>query len=835
MAFFKWFQKKSKTENPPPRWHFPLTEFIGLLKSNGFSIGVDTQIAMHTLIQQFVLPEQLDLLADYLAPVVAQSAEQQQFFKVQFRQWFFVEKETKSPIEPSPKESRKTKQQTTPAQNPNPPKSAELPLLSQNEKLILNLSGGSLSGKGLSFSVPPVPVEYPAEVLRSLRQLRFMSETQRRSFDLAGSIKQLSKRGELDEPLYSFSRKHTEYLIIVEQNAVRNHLAAFVQNIYATMLANNVDVMLYTYQTDPRVLYTANGQSETTLRQLAGLHHDAVLLYFGGNELWQNTENLQLYNWTDTFKQWERRYWFPTKSPEQWDLYEQAGSSVFPQILPTSFAGLQTLSQHLAFSDNDQHVSLGFWEQHLDYNLTQVNTRLPLDTIALFFSPLMRTWIAACAVYPEINWDLTLELGRLLSTEQNNLCHAEAISQLLRLDWFRKGHMPAELRYALLQQWISPNRVMQINAHLAALMHQDTRFETLSKFPAFRMQLALHELMGESDEQKRSDIANTLKKEIETGNQADFVSLQYINQADLSPVFFVIPDDLAHFFEKVSGKTFQKKTRDFKEKIGNTSFEMVFVEGGSFQMGGNLYLDELPIHNVTVPDFFLGKYQVTVGEYLTFCEAQNNHWPEWLERGNKYHIENGTDMYYQRKGYQRSGSEKLPIVGISWKNCIDYCEWLSQQTGKNYRLPTEAEWEYACRGGKLSQRYTYSGSNMVEEVAWYLANSNSKPQPVGLKSPNELDLYDMSGNVWELCLDDYHNNYVGAPNDGSAWIKGSDSSKVGRGGCWAERADQCRSASRHWFVLHNRDYTLGFRTVLVLQSSRKPFRFFSGANDQLKS
>lgn len=827
MAFFKWFQKKSKAENLPPHWHFPLTDFIELLKNNGFSIGVDTQIAIHTVIQQFELPAQLDLLPDYLAPVVVQNAEQQQFFKAQFRQWFFVEKEAMAPLEPAPKKGKKPPKPTTTNPNQNPNKPTEQPLLDQNEKLILNLTSGSLSNKGLSFAVPPVPVEYPAGVLRSLRQLRFLAETQRRSFDLAGSIKQLSKRGELEEPRYCFSRKHAEYLIIVEQNAVRNHLAAFVQNIYTIMLANNVDVMLYTYQTDPRVLYAANGQSETTtLRQLAGLHHDAVLLYFGGNELWQNTENLQLYNWTDTFKQWERRYWFPSKSPEQWDLYEKVGSMVFPQILPTSFVGLQTLSQHLAFSDNDQQVSLGFWEQHLDYNLTEVNTRLPLDTIALFFSPQMRTWIAACAVYPEINWDLTLELGRFLSTEHNNLCHAEAIRQLLRLDWFRKGHMPPELRYALLQQWINSNRVVQLNAHIANLMHNDTRYDTLSKFPAFRMQVALHELMGEQDEQKRSEIAHALSKEIASGRQADFVSLQYINQADLSPVFFVIPDDLARFFEKVSGQTFQKPPRNFKEKIGNSSFEMVFVEGGRFLMGGEENHWEKPIHEVTVSDFYIGKCPVTLAEFAEFEQetkfqtdadkgGRSNTWD-----GRNWKMNAGVNWRCGIDGKPRPESDyNHPVIHVSWNDAVAYSKWLSTKTNKNYRLPSEAEWEYAARGGQLSQNYSYSGSNNVDEVAWYSANSEGNTHPVGLKKPNELDLYDLSGNVWEWCQDEWQPNYRGAPTDGSAWQSGSGSNRVSRGGSWRSDAVTCRVANRAGGIPDYLGNGLGFRLVFVPQFS----------------
>lgn len=269
--------------------------------------------------------------------------------------------------------------------------------------------------------------------------------------------------------------------------------------------------------------------------------------------------------------------------------------------------------------------------------------------------------------------------------------------------------------------------------------------------------------------------------------------------------------------ERINSPTLGRKTAQFEviEWSENTPIpQTVFVKGGSFQMGSNDgRANEQPIHTVTIKDFNIGKYEVTVKEYLAFCEATNSNYPEWLEVGNKYHVETGTDGYYKNKGYSRTGSDNLPIVGVSWNNAKAYCKWLSETTGQTYRLPTEAEWEYAARGGNQSNGYKYSGSNNIDEVAWYNDNSGSKTHPVGTKKANELGIYDMSGNVWEWCEDKWHDNYQNAPTDGSAWLQNGDNTRVLRGGSWGSLNNYCRVASRNDFNPSNRSYSGGFRVV----------------------
>ncbi|MCU0450279.1 MAG: formylglycine-generating enzyme family protein [Bernardetiaceae bacterium] len=167
--------------------------------------------------------------------------------------------------------------------------------------------------------------------------------------------------------------------------------------------------------------------------------------------------------------------------------------------------------------------------------------------------------------------------------------------------------------------------------------------------------------------------------------------------------------------------------------------DMVLVDGGSFLMGSNDgEQEEKPIHKVSVGSFYLAKTEVTVAQYREFCRATNRQMPEEPKWGWQDHF---------------------PIVNVSWKDAQAYCDWLAQKTGQKFRLPTEAEWEFAARGGKKTQKYHFAGSNTIEEVAWFDKNSNKQAHGVGSKKPNELGLYDMTGNVWEWVADWFGEDY----------------------------------------------------------------------------
>lgn len=188
---------------------------------------------------------------------------------------------------------------------------------------------------------------------------------------------------------------------------------------------------------------------------------------------------------------------------------------------------------------------------------------------------------------------------------------------------------------------------------------------------------------------------------------------------------------------------------------------MVLIPGGSFQMGRSD--DEnykKPGQEVNISSFYLSKYEVTVAEFEQFIYATGYETDADKDGGSYYHEgymkkRSGTNWKYNAAGTLRPSSEyDHPAVHVSWNDATAYCQWLSQKTGLTYRLPTEAEWEYAARGVKNSS-YFHLGSNILDEIAWYSSNSALKTHPVGQKKANDLGLYDMIGNVCEWCQDSY--------------------------------------------------------------------------------
>jgi formylglycine-generating enzyme len=217
--------------------------------------------------------------------------------------------------------------------------------------------------------------------------------------------------------------------------------------------------------------------------------------------------------------------------------------------------------------------------------------------------------------------------------------------------------------------------------------------------------------------------------------------------------------------------------------------DLIFVEGGTFKMGSNDYDDEKPIHDVRLDSFYMGKYPITQAQWKTIMGNNPSHF----------------------KG------DNLPVEQVSWEDTKLFLEKLNQKVPTNlqrgkYRLPTEAEWEYAARGGNKSQGYTYSGSNDIDEVAWYDKNSGNKAHEVGTKKANELGIYDMSGNVWEWC-EDWYGTYE---NEAQTNPRGADrgSNRVSRGGGWLYNPQDCRATNRYDLSPTGRDNGLGFRVAL---------------------
>ena len=203
------------------------------------------------------------------------------------------------------------------------------------------------------------------------------------------------------------------------------------------------------------------------------------------------------------------------------------------------------------------------------------------------------------------------------------------------------------------------------------------------------------------------------------------------------------------------------------------SFEMVEVRGGTFRMGGTSEQgsdadsdDEYPVHSVTLSGYYIGKTEVTQALWKAVMGSNPS----------------------------RFKGDNMPVECVSWDDCQEFIRKLNSLTSQNFRLPTEAEWEFACRGGNNSRGYKYSGSNYIDNVAWYDGISGDKTHPVATKLPNELGIYDMTGNVWEWCSDWNGKYSSGAQTNPKGPYDGSY--RVVRGGSWDDNAKGCRSSNR---------------------------------------
>ena len=205
--------------------------------------------------------------------------------------------------------------------------------------------------------------------------------------------------------------------------------------------------------------------------------------------------------------------------------------------------------------------------------------------------------------------------------------------------------------------------------------------------------------------------------------------------------------------------------------------------------------DESPEHVVTLSNFEISATEVTFDQYDRFCEATGRNKPK-------------------DKGWGRG---TMPVINVNWNDAYEYCRWASQVTGTIIRLPTEAEWEYAARGGNKSQGYTFSGGNDIDAVAWYSENSDQRTHPVATKKPNELGIYDMTGNVWEWCADWYSDEYYSTSPRKNPQGPVSGQYHVLRGGAWLSNAAYSHISTRSSLRSDYISVSNGFRVARDLK------------------
>ena len=320
-------------------------------------------------------------------------------------------------------------------------------------------------------------------------------------------------------------------------------------------------------------------------------------------------------------------------------------------------------------------------------------------------------------------------------------------------------------------------------------------------------------------------------KAVNSMNAADFTSIKYIINPKSKGIIeeLKLQDVITKRINKeaedaeiairapITSK-YQKNKQESLNKLTG-GIDLVYVRGGSFEMGSEKgESDEKPMHTITLSNYFIGKYEVTVGQFRKFIAvtgyktSADINGGSYLWNGSQWKLQAGINWEFDALGFKRPETEENhPVIHVSWTDALEYTKWLSSVTGKAFRLPTEAEWEFAARGGMSSNGYTFAGSNDINQVAWSLDNKSNQTFPVGKKQPNELGIYDMTGNVWEWCNDWYDADYYAKSPSTNPQGSKSGLFKVIRGGSWGGLSNFNRVTFRYRYFPGNRGKFNGFR------------------------
>ncbi|MCG3196475.1 MAG: Serine/threonine-protein kinase PknD [bacterium] len=362
-------------------------------------------------------------------------------------------------------------------------------------------------------------------------------------------------------------------------------------------------------------------------------------------------------------------------------------------------------------------------------------------------------------------------------------------------------HLPAPLRAAILQLLMKDVNNRPATAMEALKLLKSETVQAGAAKPAQEAREAAFQVAAAEEDRKVDQLRDAIRLAMADGSISDSEKARLNQMWEWLGIPREVASALAREVHKEMGISVNtpaaaspsspSTARPQDEIITNSiGMKLKLIQPGSFRMGSEKGdNDERPVHEVRITKpFYLGVYPVTQDEY------------EAVIGNNPSHFK----------------SSSRPVESVSWDDAIDYCRKLSAKEGVQYRLPSEAEWEYACRAGSTTEYCCGDGESRLGQFAWYSGNSGYKTHPVGQKQPNSWGLYDMHGNVWEWCQDWYHDSYVGAPTDGSAWKSEGGPYRVIRGGDWGYSAGYCRSAGRDWDGPHGRINFIGFRLARTI-------------------
>jgi formylglycine-generating enzyme required for sulfatase activity len=671
---------------------------------------------------------------------------------------------------------------------------------------------------------------------RTAQQLHKHREIDAHFLNVETTVKRSIQQNGFYKPVYQAIKALPEYLVLIDKAHLNDQLSQFVDTLLKQLDDFGLFIEKYYFDTDPRRCYSPRQPNKLhRLESLQGLYANHRLIIFSEARHFVDPINGKLYRWLGQLHEWQNPFLFTLDSANHWDYYQQQLHEAGFVVLAAGQKGLEELVKYISADitaiENNAETEADDYPILLRQSPRQFLERHAPDTetvndlvqqLADYLQPEGFNWLAACAVYPELHWQLTLYLGK---TDAQKTLNEALLLRLARLPWLRFAYMPDWLRETLLST-LPKSQETSIRERLQALL---LTISTQTSADDFSLNVAknspLLAVMRDvlSVWHQKSSFNDTMQDYVFQSFMAGRLAVKLPKLLNQRWLRFGLREKiwLLLLLIALSAKALIGVYVNQYEPVASDKNDlpkqtlplpaMVSITGGCFQMGSPKTEaereDNEKQHKVCVDDFQLGQTEVTQQLWLAVMGNNPSHF----------------------KG------DDLPVENVSWDDAQAFLKKLNQLTGKNYRLPTEAEWEYAARAGTTTP-FSF-GDNITPEQVNYNGNlpyNNAKKglyreKTVAVKSlpPNDWGLYEMHGNVWEWTCSDYNQNY-----DGSETRCSTDSSttRVPRGGSWYDRARNTLSANRYDFTPDHRDYSLGFRLALGQQA--KPDQAAASAQAQ---
>jgi formylglycine-generating enzyme required for sulfatase activity len=702
---------------------------------------------------------------------------------------------------------------------------------------------------------------------RAAQSLRRHREAAATELDVDATVRWTLGRGGLFTPRYGARRSSPEYLLLIDRAGPGDEQARFGEEMARRLEAGGVYVDRYYFQNDPLTCRRFGDplSAVLTLADLAARHPDHRLVVFGDGAGFVSPVTGEPERWLESLGPWPRR---ALLTPELATGYrEQALASSDLLVLPATEEGLAALAaaDEPASQSNGRKPPRPFPRAILRRPRRWLERHEPRPEAADELIAQLRDylddggwlWLAACAVYPALSWEITLYFGVELLGKTEDF--AARLLSLVRLPWFRHGAMPDWLRLRLIESFTPAQELAVRRAVEKMLSSLDDKGEIeleIAEPEADDAPEMLERLKAKTASwRRRENLADLINNQSEESPLRDYVFLCFLSgqrpdRADqlavgapdllrhalfndgqpnlglraaaggaialivallLSPILG--PEDWPYYLAalavtgvllrvlwprrkrspvETAPQTFATSARRGVMDLGNgVTLEMVDLPGGEFTMGGERYDREKPPHRVRVSPFAIGKYQVTQAQWRVVMGENPS----------------------------RFQGDDRPVESVSWDDVNEFIKRLNQKTSLQFRLPTEAEWEYAARADSNAEYSFGDDEKQLGDYAWFSENSDSQTHPVGQKKPNRLGLFDMHGNVWEWCSDWYSDSYYAECQKQGVVVDpqgpATGSLRVDRGGGWYYHAVDCRSANRNGVAPGDRNDDLGFRLVRV--------------------